>query len=157
MIFFYGITGTRIDVVFFCMTSALQVTARGKSAYPLATCERRARSLGRFKSLLGTFAVTVYGFCAAGRRLLPLLVESISNFERRCHDGGHLAQREWPTSGFAAVQTTTLRTQPHPSPYRHGACRLFFAHQQLHWRAFQIDSFRFQGANLKSRKRTVLT
>ena len=138
------------------MTIALQVTARGKGAYPLAMCERRARSVGRFKSLLRTFAVTVCGFCAAGKRLLPLLVESISNFERICHDGGHLAQREWPTSCFAAVQTTTLRTQPHPS-YRHGACRLFFAHQQLHWRAFQIDSFRFQSANLSSRKRTVLT
>jgi len=31
------------------------------------------------------------------------MVESIAHFERRSHDGGDLAQREWPTSRFAAV------------------------------------------------------
>ena len=39
--------------------SAQQVSARGKSACPRATCERRARSLGSCKPLLGGLGVSV--------------------------------------------------------------------------------------------------
>ena len=65
---------------------------------------RAARSVFRvMPATLWGFGVGVYGFCAAGRRPRPLTVESIAHFERRSHDGGDLAQREWPTSRFAAV------------------------------------------------------
>ena len=85
------------------------MSAHGKSACPRATCEQRDRSLESCTPLFGGFGVSVWGFCAAGRRPRPLMVESIAHFERRFRDGGDMAQRrdlaqmEGSTSRFAAV------------------------------------------------------
>ena len=93
----------------FFLASALQVSARGKSACPRATCERRARCLRVITATGWGFGVSVDGFCAEGRRPRPLMVESIAHFERRFRDGGDMAQRrdlaqmEGSTSRFAAV------------------------------------------------------
>ena len=101
----------------FWKTCAQHVSARGKSAWPRATCDRRARSLGSWKPLLGGLGVSVWVFCAAGRRPRPLMVESIAHFERRSHD--------WRGSGSKGVAEEPLRGclnskpwKPNPNPLR---------------------------------------
>ena len=84
----------------FLKASAAGVSARQERVS--ARYVRAARPVFRvIHATVGGFCGLRIGFCAAGRRPRPLMVESIAHFERRSHD--------WRGSGSKGVAEEPLR------------------------------------------------